>query len=64
MYVRNEEQVPSTLYSIRSHESIGENYRPLFEKMYKIPKDANLKPVRVRKKRWILFYMGIISCHS
>ncbi|AZB16838.1 taurine catabolism dioxygenase TauD [Chryseobacterium indologenes] len=43
MYVRNEEQVPSTLYSIRSHESIGENYRPLFEKMYKIPKDANLE---------------------
>jgi hypothetical protein len=43
MYVRNEEQVPSTLYSIRSHESIGENYRPLFEPIYKIPKDANLE---------------------
>ncbi|NAW50435.1 taurine catabolism dioxygenase TauD [Elizabethkingia argentiflava] len=43
MYVRNEEQVPSTLYSIRSHESIGERYRPLFERIYKIPKDANLE---------------------
>lgn len=43
MYLRNEEQVPSTLYSIRSHESIGENYRPLFERIYKIPKDANLE---------------------
>ncbi|WP_223600603.1 TauD/TfdA family dioxygenase [Chryseobacterium sp. GVT01B] len=43
MYVRNEEQVPSTLYSIRSHESIGDNYRPLFERIYKIPKDANLE---------------------
>lgn len=42
MYVRNEEQVPSTLYSIRSHKSIGENYRPLFDRIYKIPKDANL----------------------
>lgn len=43
MYIRNEEQVPSTLYSIRSHGSIGENFRPLFERMYKIPKDANLE---------------------
>lgn len=43
MYIRNEEQVPSTLYSIRSHESIGKRHRALFEKMYKIPKDANLE---------------------
>ncbi|MDR6922580.1 TauD/TfdA family dioxygenase [Chryseobacterium sp. 2987] len=43
MYIRNEEQVPSTLYSIRSHESIGENFKPLFERIYKIPKDANLE---------------------
>ncbi|MEN5307767.1 TauD/TfdA family dioxygenase [Chryseobacterium cucumeris] len=43
MYVRNEEQVPSTLYSIRSHESIGEKYRALFDPIYKIPKDANLE---------------------
>lgn len=43
MYIRNEEQVPSTLYSIRSHESIGEKYKPLFDRIYKIPKDANLE---------------------
>lgn len=42
MYIRNEEQVPSTLYSIRSHESIGENYKALFEHIFKIPKDANI----------------------
>jgi len=43
MYVRNEEQVPSTLYSIRSHESIREDFRPLFDPIFKIPKDANLQ---------------------
>jgi len=43
MYIRNEEQVPSTLYSIRSHESIHEDYKPLFDPIFKIPKDANLK---------------------
>lgn len=43
MYIRNEEQVPSTLYSIRSHESIREEFRPLFDPIFKIPKDANLQ---------------------
>jgi L-asparagine oxygenase len=43
MYIRNEEQVPSALYSIRSHESIGKNHKPLFNRIFKIPKDANLE---------------------
>lgn len=42
MYIRNEEQVPSTLYSIRSHESV-EGFRALFNPIFKIPKDANLQ---------------------
>ncbi|WP_343669385.1 taurine catabolism dioxygenase TauD [Chitinophaga sp.] len=38
LFLRNEEQVPSSLYSIRSH---GELSDALFEPIYKCPKDAN-----------------------
>lgn len=41
LYLRNEEQVPSTLYSIRSHEKISETMKKLFEPIYQCPKDAN-----------------------
>jgi len=41
LYVRNEEQVPSMLYSIRSHGSPGAALQPLFAPIYKCPKDAN-----------------------
>jgi L-asparagine oxygenase len=41
LYLRNEEQVPSMLYSIRSHGKPGALLKPLFEEMYKCPKDAN-----------------------
>lgn len=41
LYLRNEEQVPSMLYSIRSHGKPGPALQPLFEPMYKCPKDAN-----------------------
>lgn len=41
LYVRNEEQVPSMLYSIRSHGHPGNALQPLFAPIYKCPKDAN-----------------------
>lgn len=41
LYVRNEEQVPSMLYSIRSHGRPGAILQPLFAPIYKCPKDAN-----------------------
>ncbi|WP_298739701.1 TauD/TfdA family dioxygenase [uncultured Chitinophaga sp.] len=41
LYVRNEEQVPSMLYSIRSHGRPGPALQPLFAPIYKCPKDAN-----------------------
>lgn len=41
LFIRNEEQVPSTLYSIRSHGATDEVMRPLFRPLYKCPKDAN-----------------------
>ena len=41
LYLRNEEQVPSMLYSIRSHGKSSPVLKPLFEAMYKCPKDAN-----------------------
>lgn len=41
LYVRNEEQVPSMLYSIRSHGQPGAAMQPLFDPIYKCPKDAN-----------------------
>lgn len=41
LFIRNEERVPSTLYSIRSHGATDEMMRPLFRPLYKCPKDAN-----------------------
>lgn len=41
LYLRNEEQVPSMLYSIRSHGKTNEMMKELFKPMYKCPKDAN-----------------------
>jgi len=41
LFLRNEEQVPSTLYSIRSHGATDAIMAPLFRPMYKCPKDAN-----------------------
>ncbi|MVT07960.1 Fe(II)-2OG oxygenase family protein [Chitinophaga tropicalis] len=41
LYLRNEEEVPSMLYSIRSHGRPGDMLKPLFEPIYKCPKDAN-----------------------
>ncbi|MBV7530032.1 TauD/TfdA family dioxygenase [Chitinophaga sp. sic0106] len=41
LFVRNEEQVPSTLYSIRSHGATDDTMTPLFRSLYKCPKDAN-----------------------
>lgn len=41
LYLRNEERVPSTLYSIRSHGEINETMEKLFEAIYQCPKDAN-----------------------
>lgn len=40
-YLRNEERVPSLLYSIRSHGRPGPALQPLFEPIYTCPKDAN-----------------------
>ncbi|SEW39642.1 hypothetical protein SAMN05428988_5125 [Chitinophaga sp. YR573] len=41
MFLRNEERVPSSLYSIRSHGEISEKLKALFKPIYKCPKDAN-----------------------
>lgn len=41
LYLRNEEQVPSMLYSIRSHRHDSPVLKPLFEPIYTCPKDAN-----------------------
>jgi L-asparagine oxygenase len=41
LFLRNEEQVPSTLYSIRSHGDTNEVMEALFKPIYKCPKDAN-----------------------
>jgi L-asparagine oxygenase len=41
LFLRNEEQVPSTLYSIRSHGDTNEIMEELFKPIYKCPKDAN-----------------------
>ncbi|MBC9929223.1 taurine catabolism dioxygenase TauD [Chitinophaga qingshengii] len=41
LFVRNEEQVPSMLYSIRSHGATDEVMKPLFQPLFKCPKDAN-----------------------
>ncbi len=41
LFLRNEEQVPSTLYSIRSHGDTNEVMAELFKPIYKCPKDAN-----------------------
>jgi L-asparagine oxygenase len=41
LYLRNEEQVPSMLYSIRSHGNPDSVLKPLFQHIYKCPKDAN-----------------------
>ncbi len=40
-YLRNEEKVPSSLYSIRSHGAIGTTLEKLFAPIYKCPQDAN-----------------------
>jgi L-asparagine oxygenase len=44
LYLRNEEQVNSTLYSIRSHGETDELMKELFRTIYKCPKDANFDP--------------------
>lgn len=41
LYLRNEEEVPSSLYSIRSHGSMANQMKELFEPIYQCPKDAN-----------------------
>lgn len=41
LYLRNEEQVPSMLYSIRSHGKLNPALECLFDPIYKCPKDAN-----------------------
>ncbi|GAA3652917.1 taurine catabolism dioxygenase TauD [Flavivirga jejuensis] len=41
LYLRNEEEVPSSLYSIRSHGAIDHDMNALFEEIYKCPKDGN-----------------------
>lgn len=41
LFLRNEEEVPSTLYSIRSHGETNDRMRELFKPIYKCPKDAN-----------------------
>ncbi|MFY0255203.1 taurine catabolism dioxygenase TauD [Chitinophaga sp. 30R24] len=41
LYLRNEEKVPSMLYSIRSHDKSDPVLKVLFEAIYKCPKDAN-----------------------
>lgn len=41
LYLRNEERVPSTLYSIRSHGKVNSVMKKLFEPIYQCPKDAN-----------------------
>jgi L-asparagine oxygenase len=41
LYLRNEERVPSTLYSIRSHGEVNPVMEKLFEPIYQCPKDAN-----------------------
>lgn len=44
LYLRNEERVPSMLYSVRSHGRPGAVMQPLFQPIYKCPKDANYAP--------------------
>ncbi|WPQ61030.1 taurine catabolism dioxygenase TauD [Chitinophaga sancti] len=41
LFLRNEENVPSSLYSIRSHGMLGPEMEALFQPIYKCPKDAN-----------------------
>jgi hypothetical protein len=41
LFLRNEESVPSTLYSIRSHGRPDAILQELFKPIYKCPKDAN-----------------------
>ncbi|MDO5970717.1 taurine catabolism dioxygenase TauD [Flavivirga aquimarina] len=41
LYLRNEEEVPSALYSIRSHGAMDNDMDALFEEIYKCPKDGN-----------------------
>ncbi len=41
LYLRNEERVPSTLYSIRSHGKVNATLEKLFDPIYTCPKDAN-----------------------
>ncbi|HEY0176342.1 MAG TPA: hypothetical protein VGC08_08185, partial [Pedobacter sp.] len=41
LYLRNEEKVPSMLYSIRSHGQATTKMKELFAPIFKCPKDAN-----------------------
>lgn len=41
LYLRNEERVPSTLYSVRSHGKVNTVMEKLFHPIYQCPKDAN-----------------------
>ena len=41
LFLRNEERVPSMLYSIRSHGKPNDTMKELFRPIYKCPKDAN-----------------------
>ncbi|MDF2474763.1 MAG: hypothetical protein K0S24_246 [Sphingobacterium sp.] len=43
LYLRNEEQVQSTLYSIRSHPAVTVDMELLFKPIFRCPKDANFK---------------------
>ncbi|HEX8015766.1 MAG TPA: taurine catabolism dioxygenase TauD [Flavobacterium sp.] len=43
LYLRNEEHVNSTLYSVRSHGETDELMEELFKEIYKCPKDANFE---------------------
>ncbi|MDX6182898.1 taurine catabolism dioxygenase TauD [Flavobacterium sp. Fl-77] len=47
LYLRNEERVPSTLYSIRSHGKVNETMQKLFNPIYQCPKDANYSDKQV-----------------
>jgi hypothetical protein len=41
LFLRNEERVPSSLYSIRSHGEMNDTLKALLKPIYKCPKDAN-----------------------
>ncbi len=63
LYLRNDEEVPSSLYSIRSHGATSPIMEKLFQPMYRCPKDANysidesntyeaMTPILYGNKKW------------